>query len=260
MTSPFLPNTDGSIAKPDYTPHVSVSTPGLSPFGQTFPGASEPSASSEAKVAAPTPGTDALGQDATQTPAANATAPATVTVTNQPASVTPSNAPQNFSPSPLKDPTALLQQGRMGRFKTNRSFWAYFFLSPLTFGIYGLIFMYAMTEDLNTVAWRDGKKTMNYLLLIFIVGPLTLGIGSIVWIIKVFLRIENQIKVRQINYNFSLLNELLWMIPGTLILIGPFVGAIKWVKAMNLLNADANLEMQQMQVTQPVQTVVNVYR
>ena len=117
-----------------------------------------------------------------------------------------------------------------------------------------------MTEDLNTVAWRDGKKTMNYLLLIFIVGPLTLGIGSIVWIIKVFLRIENQIKVRQINYNFSLLNELLWMIPGTLILIGPFVGAIKWVKAMNLLNADANLEMQQMQVTQPVQTVVNVYR
>lgn len=42
--------------------------------------------------------------------------------------------------------------------KTDRSFWTVLLLSIITCGIYGIVFWYNYTEDVNVVCRRDGKK------------------------------------------------------------------------------------------------------
>ena len=74
--------------------------------------------------------------------------------------------------------------------KTNRGLAKFFFLSLITFGIYGIVVLFNVSKDINTIAsQRDGKHTMNYLLIYFIFSWLTLGIAPLVW----FHRISNRI-------------------------------------------------------------------
>ena len=57
----------------------------------------------------------------------------------------------------------------VGQLKTNRSLLKFILLSIITFGIYGLVVMSAVSTDINTIAGRyDGKKTMHYCLVVFI--------------------------------------------------------------------------------------------
>ena len=68
----------------------------------------------------------------------------------------------------------------VGQLKTNKGLLKTILLSIITFGIYGIVVMSSVSNDINVVASRyDGKKTMHYCLLVFLVGPLTLGIGYI---------------------------------------------------------------------------------
>lgn len=126
--------------------------------------------------------------------------------------------------------------------KTNKSLIMYILLSAITFGIYGLVVMSSVSNDVNIIASRyDGKKTMHYLLVSFIVAPITFGIAGIVWTHRISNRIGNEVKRRGIAYNFSAADFWLWGVLGSFIFVGPFVYMHKLFKATNLMCADYNV-------------------
>lgn len=125
--------------------------------------------------------------------------------------------------------------------KTNRGMVKTILLSILTFGIYGLIVYSGISSDINVIASRyDGKKTMHYCLLFFIVAPLTLGIAALVWCHRISARIGNELRRRGIAYSFGAGTFWGWNILGSAIVVGPFIYLHKLCQAMNLLSADYN--------------------
>ena len=130
----------------------------------------------------------------------------------------------------------------VGQLKTNKGLLKTILLSIITFGIYELVVMSAVSSDINIVASRyDGKRTMHYCLLFFIIAPITLGIGAIVWFHKISNRIGAELKRRGIAYNFSAADYWLWSVLGGLIIVGPFVYLHKMFKAVNQMNAHYNV-------------------
>ena len=92
----------------------------------------------------------------------------------------------------------------VGQLKTNKGLLKTILLSIVTLGIYSLVVMSAVSNDINIVASRyDGKKTMHYCLLTFIVAPITLGIAGIVWSHRISNRIGAELNRRGIAYSFS---------------------------------------------------------
>ena len=125
--------------------------------------------------------------------------------------------------------------------RTNRALWKIIVFSMLTFGIYGLVVYCNVSSDINTVASRyDGKRTMHFALLTFIVAPLTFGIASFVWNHRICGRMGNELNRRGIAYSFGSADFWLWGILGSLIFVGPFIYTHKMLKAMNLLAEDFN--------------------
>ncbi len=142
---------------------------------------------------------------------------------------TPMNNAQNAAQAPV------------AQLKTDRGLLKFILLSFITLGIYGLIVTAHISEDVNVVCSRyDGKKTMNYWLLIFLVGPLTLGIGYIVWMHKLCERIGNEADRRGLGCNFGAATFWLWNVLGTFILVGPFIFLHKLLSTVNALNQDYN--------------------
>ena len=130
----------------------------------------------------------------------------------------------------------------VGKLKTKKGLLKTIFLSLITFGIYPLVVMSAVSNEINIVASRyDGKKTMHYCLLLFIVAPLTFGIAGIVWSHRISNRIGDELRRRGINYNFSATDFWLWNVLGSFIAIGPLVYLHKMFKAVNLMNAHYNM-------------------
>ena len=126
--------------------------------------------------------------------------------------------------------------------KTNKGLLKTILLSLITFGIYPLVVMSAVSNDINVVASRyDGKKTMHFCLLSFIVAPITLGIAGIVWYHRISNRIGDELKRRGVAYRFSAADYWLWNVLGCLIGIGPLVYLHKLFKATNLMNAHYNV-------------------
>lgn len=124
---------------------------------------------------------------------------------------------------------------------TNRGMLKLVLLGILTFGIYPLVINSKMSENINAIASRyDGKNTMHYCLLFFIVGPLTLGIGYLVWNHRFCSRIGNELLRRNLPYSFGAGSFWLWSILGIIIVIGPFIYLHKFCKAMNYLAMDYN--------------------
>ncbi|MBR2310873.1 MAG: DUF4234 domain-containing protein [Oscillospiraceae bacterium] len=129
----------------------------------------------------------------------------------------------------------------VGQLKTNKGLLKTILLSLVTFGIYPLVVMSSVSNDINIVASRyDGKKTMHYCLLTFVIIPLTLGIAGIVWYHKISDRIGAELNRRGIDYSFSATDYWLWSVLGSLIVVGPFVYLHKMFKAVNLMNAHYN--------------------
>lgn len=130
----------------------------------------------------------------------------------------------------------------VAQLKTNKGLLKTILLGMITFGIYPLVVMSSVSNDINTVASRyDGKRTMHFCLLLFIVAPITFGIAAIVWSHKISNRIGNELNRRGIAYGFSAADFWLWNVLGSLIVIGPFVYLHKMFKAVNLMNADYNV-------------------
>ena len=126
--------------------------------------------------------------------------------------------------------------------RTNRGLLKLILLSIITLGIYGLVVMCHISSEINEVASRyDGKKTMHYALLFFVFSWLTLGIAPIVWQHRISNRIGNELQRRNQDYQFSAKTFWLWGVLGALIIVGPFVYTHKFLKSMNLINADYNI-------------------
>jgi hypothetical protein len=129
-----------------------------------------------------------------------------------------------------------------GKLKTNKGLLKTILLSLITFGIYPLVVMSAVSSEINIVASRyDGKKTMHYCLLAFIVAPITFGIAGIVWSHRISNRIGAELNRRGIAYSFSATDFWLWNVLGSLIVVGPFVYLHKMFKAVNKMNAHYNV-------------------
>ncbi len=126
--------------------------------------------------------------------------------------------------------------------RTDRGLTKFFFLSLVTFGIYGLIVMYHISEEINLIASKhDGRSTMNYLLIYFIFSWLTFGIAPIIWFHRLSNRIGDELVRRKINYPFDALTFWGWNILGALLFgLGPLVYIHKLMKAMNCLNTSYN--------------------
>lgn len=132
--------------------------------------------------------------------------------------------------------------GNRRQLKTNRGLLKTLLLSLITCGIYDLVLYYQISDDINTIASDyDGKKTMNYILLILIIAPLTLGIGAIVWNHRLSKRMGNELSRRGIGYKFGSGSFWGWNVLGALIVVGPFIYTYKQLKAMNLLCEDYNI-------------------
>jgi len=114
-------------------------------------------------------------------------------------------------------------------------------LSIVTLGIYSLFFFSKLRNELNTVCGNhNGKSTMSYWLLVLLLGPITLGIGLLVWYHQFCKRVSNELKYRNIDYKFGAGTFWGWNVFGTFILVGPFIFLHKLCHAFNLMNAHYN--------------------
>ena len=126
-------------------------------------------------------------------------------------------------------------------FRTNRGLLKFLLLSLITFGIYGIVVMTHISMEIDTIASpRDHKNTMNYLLVCFFLGPITLGIYTLIWNHQLSNRIGDELKARNLGYEFGAGDFWGWGVLGSLILIGPFVFLHKLLTSMNLINESYN--------------------
>ena len=163
----------------------------------------------------------------------------------QPAPQYQQPAPQYQQPAPQYQQHAPQYQqsyGPVRQLNTHRGLIKLILLTIITFGIYPLVFFSGISEDINLIASRfDGRKTMHYCLMAFIIGPLTLGIGFIVWFHNLSSRMGNELARRGIAYSFGASDYWLWNVLGRLIIIGPFVYLHKLARASVLLAEDYNI-------------------
>lgn len=124
----------------------------------------------------------------------------------------------------------------------DRSIAKFILLSLITFGIYAIVVMTKISCEINIVATQyDGRKTRNYLWILFLWGWLTLGIAFLVWHHQLSNRIGNELHRRQIPYSFGASDYWLWNVLGVWIAgILPWVYFYRLISAMNQLNADYN--------------------
>ena len=78
---------------------------------------------------------------------------------------------------------------------------------------------------------------MNYVLLVLVITPLTLGIASLVWNHNIANRVGNELRRRGVQTDFGASTFWLWSILGMFIAVGPFIYMYKFVKATNELNS-----------------------
>ena len=156
----------------------------------------------------------------------------------------PAPAAPGYVPAPGYAPAAPgYVPGRPVRqLKTNRGLVKFILLSLITFGIYGLVVMSAVSSDINIIAGRyDGKKTMHFCLVTFIFSWLTLGIVPLVWYHRICKRIGAELTRRGVNYSFGAGTFWGWGILGSFIFVGPYIFYHKLLKSMNLLAGHYNI-------------------
>ena len=124
---------------------------------------------------------------------------------------------------------------------TNRGLLKFLIFNILTLGIYSIVVYAKISSEVNLViSSRDGRHTMNYLWIYFLWSWLTFGIAPYVWYHRICNRIGDELRYRGLNYDFDASTFWLWSVLGSFIFVGPFIFLYKFMKAMNLLNADYN--------------------
>ncbi len=142
---------------------------------------------------------------------------------------------QPYQQQPYQQP---YQQQPMytAQLKTDRAMWKVILFNIITCGIYSIIFYSSLGTDINTIARRrDGKETMHYCLVLFLLGPITCNIFTLVWFHGISQRIGDEARARGIYTDFGSSTYWLWGILGSLILVGPFIYTHKLCTTMNQL-------------------------
>ncbi len=162
----------------------------------------------------------------------------------QPGYQQPGYQQPSYAPVYTAQPMAFAGYGAQPRpmiqLPTGRGLLKMIFLGLITLGIYPTVIYSRIVQEINIVASRhDGKRTMSYFGSMML-APLTLMIYAIVWQHKLCNRIGDELKRRGIAYKFSAATMWLWGVLGSLIIVGPFIYVHKFMKSMNLINADFN--------------------
>ena len=125
--------------------------------------------------------------------------------------------------------------------RTDRSLVKFILLSIITCGIYAIVYWSILGDDINMVATRrDGKKTMHFCLVYFLLGPITCSIMMWIWYHSISERIGDEARARGINTDFGASTFWLWYVLGSLIIVGPFIYMHKLCQTMNMICDDYN--------------------
>ncbi len=130
----------------------------------------------------------------------------------------------------------------VGQLKTNRGLLKYLLLTIITCGIYPIVYFSSISTDVNVICSRyDGKKTMHFCLLYFVVLPLTCSISYFVWGNNISARIGKELNRRGIGYSFGAFDFWVWNVLCSFLGFGGFVYIYRLSKAMNMLAEDYNI-------------------
>lgn len=110
----------------------------------------------------------------------------------------------------------------------------------LTIGAYPMYIYTVISQEINRIGREDGKKTMNYLWVAWLLTWVTCLIYSFVWTHGYCNRVRDALAARGIDYRFSARDFWLWSVLGILIIVGPLVFVYKLMKASNLLATSYN--------------------
>ena len=122
----------------------------------------------------------------------------------------------------------------------NRDFVLYVILTIITCGIYGLVFLYSMIQDVNTVCDGDGEHTRGLLGLILL-SLVTCGIYSFYWYYCLGNRLANNASRYGMSFQENGTTVLLWMVIGSLLCgLGTWVATYIIIKNCNQLCAAYN--------------------
>jgi hypothetical protein len=116
---------------------------------------------------------------------------------------------------------------------------SYILLSAITGGIYGLFRIHVLARDVNLMCNGDGKKTGG-LAAYFFLGIITLGIYDLVWVYALGDRLQDNAKKYNLSFKESGGTVLLWLLLGSLIVVGPFIALHIIFKNTNALADEYN--------------------
>ena len=180
-----------------------------------------------------------LAMPAPEKPAVKAYTPPAPAAEPRPAALTPAgnNLPQPVSPAYPPQPVQAFVPLRC-----QRNFWKVFFLSLITFGIYGMVVYSHISREINTIASpHDGRRTMHFMLA-FLLCMATCGVFFFVWMHKLCNRIRAELTYRGLPNDFGPKTFWLWGVLGSFIVCGTFIFGIRFMRSMNYLAADYNVK------------------
>lgn len=125
---------------------------------------------------------------------------------------------------------------------TSRGLLKYILLTIVTLGIYELYIFTKMTSDLNTITSRSpvGKRHTNYLLVFFLLAPLTLFIYMVVWWHGFSKHVGIELRRRNLPMTFGASDYWILNVLLGVFVIGKFLFVYRLFQAMNMLSADYN--------------------
>lgn len=139
-----------------------------------------------------------------------------------------------YQPQPAVVPHKVMNQ--------ERALWKVIVFGILTCGIYSIVFWTGIGEDLNLAASRrDGKKTMHFCLVAFLLSGITCGIYPLIWYHQISQRIGDEARARGMNTDLGASTFWLWNVLGSMIVVGPFIYTHKIAEAMNFVAASYNV-------------------
>lgn len=115
-----------------------------------------------------------------------------------------------------------------------RSIALFILLGIVTLGIYPLVVLCIMGEEVNKICEGDGKHNMFYLLAVLL-GLVTLGIYPVVW----FAKAMNRLQDNAYRYGPTVMpmhsgaSFALWFYFGSLIIVGPLVAVCYFISDVN---------------------------
>lgn len=115
-----------------------------------------------------------------------------------------------------------------------RSIWGYIGLCIITFGIYGLVFVYKMTKDINALTASDSPETSPGLAVVLFL--FTMGIYPLIWYYTQGQKMYNAGASKGVPISDKGSTYLLWIILGSLLFgLGTLIAIAKFIKNYNNL-------------------------